>query len=80
MINITPFSFLSYASTETILTAVYLKEFVITTIFSGRMMSEKIIIRYCSKYISKFQGALTRGVPETKFSENAETRIEVQTS
>lgn len=44
------------------------------------MISEEIIIRYCSKYISKFQGALTRGVPETKFSENAETRIEVQTS
>ena len=44
--NTTLFSFLTSASTDTILPGNYMEEFVITTIFSGKMTNEKIILIY----------------------------------
>ena len=59
---ITLFSFIISAFTVLLFPVAYLKEFVKVTIFNGRMTNEKILLRYSSKYVSEFQGALTRSV------------------
>ena len=47
-----PFFFLVSTSFDTFSPAIYLKEFVIATIFSVRMTNEKRVCRFCRIYVS----------------------------
>ena len=39
------------------------------------MTNEKVLLRYCSKYVSEFQGEFTRGIPERSFQKIPEHKV-----
>ena len=57
------FSFiLTSVSTEKNPPDVYRKEFILKTIFKGRIIYKKYVYIYCTKYVWDFQGAIARCV------------------